>query len=491
MQFNRLYSAIARGTWYLSPQQASAYIPLIEAMQEGRWPDARPAGRRVRVSEKDDHDARNEHDDARPLSAFGVDGEYYEDPWYYDFVPLLTAQGVLVVPVIDVLTRYDYCGVPGTSTIAQWLNRAALDEKVKGVLLLLDTPGGSVDGTVQLAQVVSNFPKYLESQVEGMMCSGGQFVGCPANGGVYASHAMDIVGSIGVVCSWTDLRGAKEKIGAKVHEIYADTSPNKNIEFREANKGNYKPIRQMLLNPMDEAFMAWVKQHRPDVSEDALTGQTYLAQEALNHGLLDGIRTLDQAIASVAAKVADQESANQSSTMQKPTSLIGRVAAAIGLNPTPSTETTTEVVATAETDATNATGDAQTGDEDPTATAQPAEGEATEPTTEVVTPEQQVQALTGQVATLTGERDAAVLARQAAEQERDQALARVQELEQEATQRQADAEAEAQAEPPAPATAPTTAAKPEGETVKTVAAAAATVAEMPHIREARQKMGLD
>lgn len=57
-------------------------------------------------------------------------------------------------------------------------------------------------------------------------------------------------GSIGVMCSFSDLKPFYEKMGVKFHEIYADQSENKNEAFRLALEGDYTKIRQESLNPM-------------------------------------------------------------------------------------------------------------------------------------------------------------------------------------------------------------------------------------------------
>lgn len=57
-------------------------------------------------------------------------------------------------------------------------------------------------------------------------------------------------GSIGVMCSFSDLKPFYEKMGVKFHEIYADQSENKTRRFACLLEGDYTKIRQESLNPM-------------------------------------------------------------------------------------------------------------------------------------------------------------------------------------------------------------------------------------------------
>src|SRR5690606_6943553 len=112
-----------------------------------------------------------------------------------------------------------------------------------------------------------------------------------ANQGIWASTPTSIIGSIGTMITLADMRPAMEKAGIKLHEIYASKSTKKNKTFHDALDGKYKPITEQLLDPFNEVFHNAVKESRGEKikDEDVFTGATYLAEQALENGLIDHI----------------------------------------------------------------------------------------------------------------------------------------------------------------------------------------------------------
>jgi protease-4 len=82
-----------------------------------------------------------------------------------------------------------------------------------------------------------------------------------------------------------------EKEGAKVHSVYPKTSGDKNRSFREALEGNYEAL-EVELEDLDQVFMSEMKRLRKGLDKSALSGATYLANEAIKLGLADRIGTM-------------------------------------------------------------------------------------------------------------------------------------------------------------------------------------------------------
>jgi protease-4 len=142
---------------------------------------------------------------------------------------------------------------------------------------------------------------------DGIMASAAYWIGCSASK-IYASHKTVEVGSIGTAISFFDDSAWMEKQGFKDVYINADTSPDKNQDYFKALGGDTSAIKLNILNPTNDIFMNAVKENRGDklkltnikidgvTYQEPLTGKMYLAESAIENGLIDEIGTLQDAI---------------------------------------------------------------------------------------------------------------------------------------------------------------------------------------------------
>ena len=202
---------------------------------------------------------------------------------------------VAVLPLHDVIFKQDQeCGPYGTLTYMAWLNNALKSENVIAIVLDVDSPGGEATNIETFANAIAQSTKPIFTSFNGLNCSAAYFA--TASTKIFATESTDIVGSVGTMISFLDVIPALEKQGAKYHEIYADQSSMKNKIFHEALKGNYEPIKEKLLNPYAKSFIDYVKNYRTIKNENALKGETYMAEEAVQIGLIDGIQTIEKTI---------------------------------------------------------------------------------------------------------------------------------------------------------------------------------------------------
>lgn len=234
---------------------------------------------------------------------------------------------VAVISISGPIMKEDNCGDPGTKSYEKMILSALENPNIAGIVLQIDSPGGTVSGTQHLAQVIKNANKPIVTLAEDLMASAAYWIGSSAKY-VLANNNTTRVGSIGTMLSFADVQPYWEAQGVKFHEIYATASTAKNKDFAEARKGNYDAIIEGTLNPLNNEFLAAVKNNRGQAlnQDKTLNGQVYLAQEALKHGLIDGIGGLQQAVEKV-YELAQQTGAQaqtpnaQTTTMKKITLL--------------------------------------------------------------------------------------------------------------------------------------------------------------------------
>lgn len=213
--------------------------------------------------------------------------------------------GVAVIPVSGVIGKKfnmmsQISGGASTQLIERDIKAALSDSEVNSILLHIDSPGGTIDGTQTLADVVAmaNGIKPVVSFADGVMASAAYWIGAAASEIVAAENATQI-GSIGVVTSHTDMSKAQENAGIKKTDIVAG-------KFKRISSQN-SPLseealayRQSEVDQIYSMFVGAVSDYRgvpiDTVLSEMADGRVFLAKEALSRGMIDHIATLETTI---------------------------------------------------------------------------------------------------------------------------------------------------------------------------------------------------
>ena len=175
------------------------------------------------------------------------------------------------------------------TTTMEYIDQLIEDENNKGILLYVDSPGGTVYESEEL------YLKLLQYKEE---------TGCPvwtymahyaASGGYMVSMASDKIyansntttGSIGVIMSGYDMTGLYEKLGIE----YVSITSGDNKDSSQMNEEQIE-IYQSQVDECYERFVDIVEDGR-NMSEKEVKkladGRTYTAKQALQNGLIDKI----------------------------------------------------------------------------------------------------------------------------------------------------------------------------------------------------------
>ena len=240
--------------------------------------------------------------EARPLQLTVMNAQSVMVPTFYDGTDLqdtfkgIEAGSTVIIPIQGSLMKQDYCGDYGMQTLASLVTLAANEPKVKSIVLLMDTPGGSADGSLDLADAVSNAAKIKNTvaYIDGLCCSAGYRIASRAN--AIIAKPQSIIGSIGTMITLRFNDGQLAQRGIQEATINADGSPDKNADYLQAKIGNYTLIKESILNPMNDAFVSEIKAYRKNVDAAALTGKVFDSSKAKNLGLIDAEGMLQDAI---------------------------------------------------------------------------------------------------------------------------------------------------------------------------------------------------
>ena len=107
------------------------------------------------------------------------------------------------------------------SEVLKKIDDARKDEKVKGVLFVVDSPGGAVAPSVEISYAIKRLreSKPVVAYASGTMASGSYYASIWAN--EIIANPGSMVGSIGVIMQGADLSEIMQKIGIKSQVVMA------------------------------------------------------------------------------------------------------------------------------------------------------------------------------------------------------------------------------------------------------------------------------
>jgi len=214
-------------------------------------------------------------------------------------------EGVAVISVEGVLAKranlfMDISGGTSMQLLERDINVAMEDPDVKSLLFYIDSPGGTVDGTQELANHIHSLKgrKPMTSYAESLMGSAAYWIGSAADEIVMSGDTTQ-VGSIGVVATHIDVSKAEERIGVKTTEIVAGKYKHIASPYAPLSEEGRATI-QDIVDHVYSIFIRDVARNR-GVSEEKVLGnmadgRIFLGQKAINAGLVDRMETLDQTV---------------------------------------------------------------------------------------------------------------------------------------------------------------------------------------------------
>lgn len=223
------------------------------------------------------------------------------------------AGSVAIVPVYGALMprggRSLYGSFTGMDGLRSQIRQHANDSDVAAIVLDIDSPGGTVAGTVETAAVVKEAAaqKPVIAVANTLAASAAYWIGSQASEFVMAPGAD--VGSIGAMVLHQDVSGMLEQYGVKMTMIRSSQAPMKN----EAHP--FAPLsaeaQAYLQARVDEAGADFIKAvaagrrvTQAKVKDDFGQGRVYGAREALSRGMVDRIASLAEVIGGIAQKAA-------------------------------------------------------------------------------------------------------------------------------------------------------------------------------------------
>jgi len=200
--------------------------------------------------------------------------------------------------LVDLDGVIDAKGDASAEKITGALQSAFKDKNTQGVILRINSPGGSpvqsgiiYDEVRRLRSVHPNTPLYVV--VEDVCASGGYFVAASADK-IYVNKAS-LVGSIGVLMDGFGFTGGMEKLGVERRLLTAGENKGFMDPFSPVDS-QQKEYALGMLNDIHQQFIAVVKQGRGKRLKDSpelFSGLVWTGKKAVELGLADGFGSVE------------------------------------------------------------------------------------------------------------------------------------------------------------------------------------------------------
>ncbi|KOE94649.1 signal peptide peptidase SppA [Vibrio parahaemolyticus] len=254
--------------------------------------------------------------DIRTLFAkeFGSDGkDSYNAISYYDYLTTIRPDYTLanhdiavVVASGAIMDGQQPRGTVGGDTVASLLRQARNDEKVKAVVLRVDSPGGSAFASEVIRNEVEALKKAGKPVVVSMSslaASGGYWISMSAD--KIVAQPTTLTGSIGIFSVITTFEKGFSKLGINTDGV--GTSPFSGDGITTGLSEGASQAFQLGIEHGYKRFISLVGSNRDMTVEEVdkvAQGRVWTGQDALSFGLVDQMGDFDDAV-ELAAKLAN------------------------------------------------------------------------------------------------------------------------------------------------------------------------------------------
>jgi protease-4 len=192
--------------------------------------------------------------------------------------------------------------VVGSDTIVEQLRHIRDDDSIKGIVLRVDSPGGSAVASDVIWRELSitrdaRPSRPIVASMSDLAASGGYYISMPAH--VIVAQPATLTGSIGIFAGKVAIGGTLEKLGVATESVRFGTNADMNSPFTPFTPDQ----RTKLMNYMEGFYDTFVKKaaaarrKSPAQIHAVAQGRVWTGRQAQQHGLVDVLGGLDDAVA--------------------------------------------------------------------------------------------------------------------------------------------------------------------------------------------------
>ena len=177
------------------------------------------------------------------------------------------------------------------------LSKLENNPNIKGVLLVIDSPGGTIPPSVEISEAVKRIrsKKPIVVYAQGSMASGSYLAGVWADRIIANKGAL--VGSIGVILNGVDVSELAEKLGIKTQILKAGIYKEAGTFMRPWNKQEEEMLKGLIKEQYEMFVSEVVAARNLEITKegDFAQGRVFSASNALKLGLVDSIGSIYEA----------------------------------------------------------------------------------------------------------------------------------------------------------------------------------------------------
>ena len=209
---------------------------------------------------------------------------------------------IAVVPIKGVIAS-ESSRILQEESIVNRLEAVSVDESVRGLLLDIDSPGGTVYESARIWESIKKLQEEKDipiySSMGSVAASGGYYVAAPSDK-IFAAEET-ITGSIGVIADYMNIAELEEKLGIQ-HEVI------KSGEFKDIgsmSREMSEEEREINQSQVDEFFDKFVqvivegRQMSEEKVRSLADGRVYTGKQALENNLIDELGYFEDALESM------------------------------------------------------------------------------------------------------------------------------------------------------------------------------------------------
>lgn len=165
---------------------------------------------------------------------------------------------------------------------------------IKGVLLVIDSPGGSVPHSFEIGLAIKELAKEkpVVAYAVGSMASGSYYGGLYSDK-IYANPGS-MIGSIGVIAQIPNIKNVLDKLGIDFRSVKMGEYKEMGTPFREWTDKEKTQMNEMVSDIYKYFVSEVVNVRGLDInkSDEFANGRVFIAQRAKELNLIDGVSTI-------------------------------------------------------------------------------------------------------------------------------------------------------------------------------------------------------
>lgn len=220
---------------------------------------------------------------------------------FKDFSNVNIGNKIAIIPIYGEITLSGsdgFFGFAGTSSnnILDSIKKAEDNPSIKGIILEINSPGGTVVASEEIANAVKKAKKPIVSWIREEGASGAYWIASSSD--KIVADPLSVTGSIGVLGSYLEFADLFEKYGIKYQRLTAGKYKDVGSPFKELSDEE-KDFLQNKLNKIHQYFINQIAENRKLSTEkvkEIASGAFYFGIEAQELGLIDILGSKEEAI---------------------------------------------------------------------------------------------------------------------------------------------------------------------------------------------------